>query len=124
MIKNTTDIAFNDIKLKNIKFVKVNCQPAGKEHLTPKKKFDTAIDEISLVRIVQDNDFNKFNRTKINSITLNTQAVIDNQATTKAYVDQFHQEKEQSRQDVGLDFYDESNGLLKKTINMISTIMK
>ena len=31
----------------------------------------------------------------------------------KAYVDQFHQENERSRQDVGLDFYIESNTLLK-----------
>ena len=74
---------------------------------------DNAVDEPSLVRNNQDNDFNNNNLTNINSITLNTQAVNDNQVITKAYVDQFHQENERSRRDVGLDFYDESSDLVK-----------
>ena len=44
---------------------------------------------------------------------MNKQAENDNEVITKAYVDQFHQENEQSRRDVGLDFYDESNDLVK-----------
>ena len=44
---------------------------------------------------------------------MNTQAVIDNQVITKAYVDQFHQENERSRRDLGINFYDESNDLAK-----------
>ena len=44
---------------------------------------------------------------------MNTQAVNDNQDFTKAYVDQFHQENERSRRDVGLDFSDESSDLVK-----------
>ena len=44
---------------------------------------------------------------------MNTQAVNDNQVITKAYVDQFHQENERSRRDLGIDFSDESNDLLK-----------
>ena len=55
--------------------------------------------------------FNSYNLTNINSIILNTQAVIDNQVVTKAYVDHFHQENERSRRDVRLDFYKESNDL-------------
>ena len=74
---------------------------------------DIAVDESSLVRNNQDNIFNNNNLTNINSNTLNTQAVNDNQVITKAYVDQFHQENERSRRDVGLDFYDESNDLVK-----------
>ena len=74
---------------------------------------DNAIDETSLVRNNQGNDFNNNNLTNINSITLNTQAVNDNEVNTKAYVDQFHQENERSRRDVGLDFYNESNDLVK-----------
>ena len=50
--------------------------------------------ESSLVRNNQDNDFNNYNLTNINSITLNTHAVIDNQVITKSYVDQFHQEND------------------------------
>ena len=51
--------------------------------------------------------------TNINSITLNKQAENDDEFITKAYVDQFHQEKGRSRQDLGIDFYDESGELLK-----------
>ena len=51
--------------------------------------------------------------TNINSTTLNNQAVNDNQVITKAFVDQFHQEIEPSRRNLGIDFYDESNDLVK-----------
>ena len=44
---------------------------------------------------------------------MNTQAVIVNQVITNAYVDQFHQENERSRRDLGINFYDESNDLAK-----------
>ena len=74
---------------------------------------DNAIDGTSLVRNNQDNDFGNYNLTNINSITLNTQAVNDNQVITKSYVDQFHQDNERSRRDVGLDFYDETSDLVK-----------
>ena len=74
---------------------------------------DNALDESSLVRNNQHNDFNNKNLTNIYSITLNTQAVNDNNVITKAYVDQFQQENERSRRDVGLNFYDESNDLVK-----------
>ena len=71
---------------------------------------DNFIDELSLVRYNQENDFNIHNLTNKISITLNTHAVNDNQVTTKAYVDQLH---ERSRRDLGLDFYDESIDLVK-----------
>ena len=74
---------------------------------------DNAIDEISLVRNNQDYDFNNNNLTNINSIILNKPAENDNEVITKAYVDQFHQEKERSRRDVGLGFYDESSDLIE-----------
>ena len=75
---------------------------------------NAAVDEESLVRNNQENDFNNYNLTNINSITLNTQAVNDNQVITKAYVDQFHQENELYRRDLGIDFHDESNDSVKK----------
>ena len=71
------------------------------------------IDEVSIVRNKEDFDFNNNYLTNINSITLNTQAVNDNQVITKAYVYQFRQESERSRRDLGIDFYDESNDLVK-----------
>ena len=76
---------------------KFNYQPAVNEHLTPKVYVDIAIDQTSLVRNNQDNDFNNYNLTNINSLTLNTQAINENQVITKAYVDQFHQENERPR---------------------------
>ena len=103
----------NDRKITNARFIQVNQLPQIDSHLIAKLYVDNAIDESSLVRNNQDNDFNNNNLTNINSITLNNQAVNDNQVITKAYVDQFHQENERSRQDVGLDFYDESNDLVK-----------
>ena len=47
------DIDFNDVKLENIKFFKVNYQPAVNEHLTPEVYVDTAIDESTLVRSIK-----------------------------------------------------------------------
>ena len=60
-----------------------------------------------------DIDFNDNKLTNINSITLNQQAENDNHVITKAYVDQFHQENERSRRDLGIDFYNESSDLVK-----------
>ena len=65
---------------------------------------DNAINEATLVRNNQDNDFSIYNLTNTNSITLNKQAENDNEVITKAYVDQFHQENERSRRDSGIDF--------------------
>ena len=39
----------------------------------------------------------------------------DNEVITKTYVDQFHQEKERTRRDLGIDFYDDSNDLVKNS---------
>ena len=43
---------------------------------------------------------------------MNKQAENDNEVITKAYVDQFHREKERSRRDLGIDFYNESSDLV------------
>ena len=78
-----------------------------------KNYVDSSIDEVSLVRNNKNNNFGNYNLTNINSITLNKQAENDNEVITKAYVDQFHQENERSRRDLGIDFYNESNNLVK-----------
>ena len=113
MIKNTAHIDLNDRSNTNASFIRVNQLPQIDSHLTAKLYVNNAIDESSLVRNNQDNDFNTNNLANINSITLNTQAFNDNQVITKAYVDQFYQEKEQTRRRVGLDFFNESNDLVK-----------
>ena len=113
IVKITEHIDLNDRNITNAKFIQVNQWPQIDSHLIAKLYVDTEIDQSSLVKNNKDNDFNKNNFTNINSITLNTQAVNDNQVITKAYVNQFLQENEQSRQDLGLDFYDASNELVK-----------
>ena len=57
---------------------------------------------------------NNFSLTNINSFTLNTQAVNDNQVITKSYVDLFHLEKRRSRQKLGKIYYNESSDLVRK----------
>ena len=44
---------------------------------------------------------------------MNTQAVNDNHVIIKAYVDQSHNDNEGDKRDLGLNFYNESSGLLK-----------
>ena len=113
IIKNIEHIDLNDRNITNARFNQVNQWPQVDSHLTAKLYVDTEIDQPSLVSNNQDNDFNNNNLTKINSLTLNKQTENDNEVITKAYVDHFHQENEQSRRDVGLDFYDESNDLVE-----------
>ena len=113
IVKNTEHIDLNDRNITNARFVQVIQLPQINSHLIAKLYVDNEIDQPSLVRNSQDNNFNNNNLTNINSITLNKQAENDNEVITKAYVDQFHQEIERSRRDVGLDFYDESNDLVK-----------
>ena len=97
----------------NARFIQVIQWPQIDSHLTAELYVDTAIDQSSLVRNNQNNDFNNNNLTNKNSITLDTQAVNDNKVLTKAYVDQFHQENERSRRDLGIDFYYESSDIVK-----------
>ena len=89
--------------------------PQINSHLTAKLYVGNAIDESSSVRNNQDNEFNNFNLTKINSNSKNIQALNDIQVTTESEVDQFNQENERSRRDLGNYFYDESNNLVKNS---------
>ena len=102
-----------DIDLKNQYRIKNLLDPTNLQDACNKNYINIAIDEVSLVRNNKDNDFGNYNLTNINSFTLNTQAIDDNQVITKAYVDQFHQENERSRPNLGIDFYNESNNLVK-----------
>ena len=109
-MKNNTHTDLNDRNITNARFIQVNQVDS---HLSANLNVDNAIDEISLVRNNQDKDFNNYNLTNINSITLNKQAENDNEVITKSYVDQFHQENERSRRDLGIDFYNESSDIVK-----------
>ena len=103
----------NDRNITNARFIQVNQLPQIGSHLAAKLYVDNAIDEISLVRNNKKIDFGNNNLTNINSITLNNQALNDNEVNTKAYLDQFHQENERSRRDLGIDFYSKSSDIVK-----------
>ena len=103
----------NDRNITNARFIQVIQIPQIDSYLAAKMYFDNSIDEPLLLRNIQDNDFNHFNLTNIKSITLITQAVNGNQVITKTYLDQFHQQNEQSRRVLGIDFYNESCDLVK-----------
>ena len=102
-----------DIDLKNQFRMKKLPDATNIQDACKKNYIDNAIDEVSLVRNNKDNDFGNYNLTNINIITLNKQAENANEVITKAYIDQFHQENERSRRDVGLEFYHESSDLVK-----------
>ena len=124
-MKNNVQIDLNEGNFTNARFFQFIHLPQIDSHLTAKLYVDNSRDESSLVRNNHDKDFKKETLTNINSITLKKQAENDNEVITKAYVDQFHQENERSRRDVGLDFYDGSNDLVKNIIKInISTIIK
>ena len=72
------------------------------------------MDEAALVRNIQDNNFDNYNITTINSITLKSQTIHDNQVITETYVNQFNQENVRSRRDLRMYFHNDSSDLVKK----------
>ena len=97
--------------------------PAVGEHLAAKIYVDQDVSNNVGVPILMrnnpDNDFNDFTLNNINSITLNTQAVNDNQVITLSYVDHFLQGKERSKRDLGIDFFKETGDFVKITQDKI-----
>ena len=102
-----------DIDLKNQFRIKNLHDPINLHDACNKNYVDNSIDERSLIRNNKNNDFGNYNLTNINSITLNNQPINDNEVVTKSYVDQFHNDNERSRRELGIDFYNESNILVK-----------
>ena len=117
IIGNTSHIDLNDRIITNARIVQVNQLPQIDSHLTAKLYVDNAIEESTFVKINQDNDFNNNDSTNRNKFTLSIQAVNDNQDITKSYVSQFHNDNERNRHDLGFNFYDESNDLVKNNRN-------
>ena len=119
IIKNTANFDSTDKNVDNTRIVKVSSMPAVGKHLTVKYFVDQAIfnsvDEPILMRTNQDNDCNDFNRTNINSITLDTQANNKNQVITKSYVDHFHQENKRYQRDMVINSYKNSGDPVKKS---------
>ena len=105
----------NGRNITNARFFQVNQLPQIDCHLTAKLFVVNSIDEPSLVRNNQNNDFKKTNLTNINCNTLITQAINDNQVINKAYIDQFHNDNGGNRRVLRLSFYNKEVFLVKKT---------
>ena len=93
-----------NIDLKNQYRIKNLPDPINIREAASKNYVDREIDQPSLIRNNKNNDFGKYNLTNINSITLNKKAENDKEAVTKAYVDQFHQEKGISPRNLSIGF--------------------
>ena len=102
-----------DIDLKNQNRIKNLPDPISIGEAASKNYVDNLFNDPSIIKNNKDNDFGNYSLTNINSITMNKQAENDNEVISKAYVDQFHQENEQSRRDLGIDCHNESNDLVK-----------
>ena len=114
--RNSAHVGFIDENLGNVRFVKVNTLPSLNQHHAPKQHVDDAIDEISFVRKNQDNNFNKPRMTNVYSI-VEKKANNDKQVITKSYVAQIHQEIGRFKEDLGTNFHDDSNDLVRKQVN-------
>ena len=81
--------------------------------MTAKLYVDNSIDESSLLRLDPDEKLKLDEQDSIvlNSTLTSPKTIIE--IPTKAYIDGLHQENERSRRDLGIDFYDESNDLVK-----------
>ena len=104
IIKNTDHVDFNDKKLDNIGWVKVNKMPAIEEDLTPKVYVDNTISNIisyvdnlheinrkrrdlSYVFNDQDNEFDNIKLTNLDSITVSRDPSYDNELANKKNID-------------------------------------
>ena len=117
IVINTDNVKFNNFNLDNVRFVRVNSYPAKNSHVTCKEYVDNhiiwAVDEPTLFRNNKDNDFNGYKLTNISSVSVTHDAVEDNDLVTLGYVKSLHQENERNRRDLGLNFYDENDNLVK-----------
>ena len=113
ILKNIAHIDLNDRNITNARFIQVNQLPQNDSRSTAKLYVDNSIDELSLLRLDPDEKIGLDNQESIilNSTLKSPKTVIE--IPTKAYIDSLHEENERSRRDLGIDFYDESNDLVK-----------
>ena len=80
---------------------------------SPQTKINIPINNQHLVRNNQDNDFNNYRLTYMSSVSVTHDAVEDQDLVTLGYVKSLHENNEQNRRDIGLNFYDEKDNLVK-----------
>ena len=117
ILKNTEHIDLNDRNITNARFIQVNQLPQIDSHLTAKLYVDDAfsntVDESSLLRLDPNEEVNidEQNSIILNSTLASPKTIIE--IPPKAYIDSLHEENERPRRDLGIDFYDESNTLVR-----------
>ena len=104
IIRSTDHVEFNDKNIDNVNSIKVNTIPTLEEHLTPKIYVDNALSDIisyidNLIEINrdrrdlssvfndQDNEFDNNKLPNLDSITINGDPDLDNELSSKKYVD-------------------------------------
>ena len=104
IVKNNAHIDLNDRNITNARFFQANQLPQINSHLTAKLYVDNSIDENSLLRLDPSETLDLDNQDSIilNSSLTEPKTIIE--IPTKAYFDGLHDENEQSRRDLGLDF--------------------
>ena len=112
ILKNTTNVDFNDKNLDNVRFFKVNSFPAIPEHLTAKIYVDNAIacsvDEPYLLRLEPEGklDLNEQDSIIPNSTLTSPKTIIE--LPTKSNVDSLH-ESSRRRRDLSSVLNDQDN---------------
>ena len=103
----------NDRNITNARFIQVNQLAQIDSHSLAKLYVDNAIHESSLLRLdpVEKLDLNNQDSIISNSTLTSPKTIIE--ILTKSYIDSLHEKNERSRRDLGIDFYDESNDLVK-----------
>ena len=110
-------VDFNDKIHNNVHSIRVNSFPILEEHLTSKTFVDRAIsegvDDSSLLRLDPVGKLNLDEQDSFfhNSTLTSPKMIIE--LPSKSYTDSSHEENEGNRKDLGIDFYDESNELVK-----------
>ena len=95
ILRNTIYVDFNDKNLDNVRFVKVNCLSAVREHLTPKVFVDEAysyeVDESSISRLNLDEKL-KLDEQDVRSLNSSfTSPITIIEIPTKPYVDSLNE---------------------------------
>ena len=111
--KNSEHIDLNDRNFTNARFIQVNQMPPIDSHLTAKLYVDNSINQSSLLRLDPNETSDLDNHDSIISNSTLTEPKTIIEIPTKAYIDSSHEENERNRRDLGIDFYGESNDLVK-----------
>ena len=102
----------------------MNQWPQIDSHLTAKLYIDNCLDGKYLLRFDPDENLNWDEQDSIisNSKLTSPKTIIE--IPTKSFIDSLHEENEQSRRVSGIDFYDELNDFVKKTIKIMMLMIK